>query len=219
VEYREFKRREQRMQITTLDELRKLLGSPHPLTESKIYSEINPTAKDFIETSPLVFVATSDADGQPTVSPKGDHAGFVKVIDQHTLLIPERPGNKLLHGLSNIIENGKIGLIFLAPGTEESLRVNGSCEIFHDEQQCQEFTANGKPALLVMKVTVEQCFFHCSKAFKRSKAWQPDTWPSQHKVSFGEQIANQKVGKGKLAAKVLAKVVDAAVDVDSKKNL
>lgn len=207
------------MRITTQEQLRERLGNPHPLTESKIYSEINATAEEFIARCPLLFIASASAAGQPTVSPKGDHAGFVRVLDSKTLLIPERPGNKLLHGLRNIIETGGIGLIFLAPGTEESLRINGRCELFHDEALCAEFAANGKPALLMMKVTVEQCFFHCSKAFKRSKAWDPDSWPEQQKISFGEQIANQKVGKGKLAAKLLAKVVDRAVDSDEKNNL
>lgn len=207
------------MKITTKEELRELLGTPHPLTESKIYSEINSAAQSFIENSSLVFMATSSGAGQPTVSPKGDAAGFVRVLDDNTLLIPERPGNKLLHGLSNIVETGKIGLIFLSPGTEETLRVNGSCELFHDEELCKEFTANGKPALLMLKVTVEQCFFHCSKAFKRSKAWQPDSWLEQEKVSFGEQIASQKLGKGKLAAKALAKIIDHSVGVDERKNL
>ena len=207
------------MKIDTVESLRDLLGSPHLLTESKIYDHINPTAEAFIEKCTLAFVSTVGAQGQATVSPKGDDAGFVNVVDDKTLLIPERPGNKLLHGLGNIIETGSIGLILLIPGTEETLRVNGRCELFHDNELCQQFTANGKPALLIMKITVEQCFFHCGKAFKRSKAWQPAAWQEKRKVSFGEQIANQKVGKGKLAARALAKVVDAAVDVDSKKNL
>jgi len=204
--------------ITEISELRERLGSPHPLTESKIYSELNQAAMDFVRQTSLIFLATADTQGRPTVSPKGDAPGFVQIVNERTLLIPERPGNKLLHGLSNILENGQIGLIFVMPGTEETLRVNGRCTLFHDDDACAAMTANGKPALLLLKVSVEQCFFHCGKAFKRSHSWEPEKWPARQKISFGKQIANQKTGDN-LAGKVLAAAVDRAVKSDYKKNL
>lgn len=204
--------------IDSMDVLRSKLGEPHSLTQQKIASQLFADAQAFIRQSPLVFMSTRDAEGGTTVSPKGDAPGFVRVIDEHTLLIPERPGNKLLHGLSNILETGSIGLLFTIPGTEETLRVNGSAALYEDEDQCKAMEANGKPALLLIKVEVEQCFFHCAKAFKRSKAWQPDTWPEPMKIKFGQQIA-RNAAKNKLGRAAIAVAVDAAVKADYKHNL
>lgn len=206
-------------QISDLTRLREIVGKPHPLTVSKIYKQLDETAVEFIAKASLLFIATGSQDGAMTVSPKGDAPGFVHVVDEQTLRIPERPGNKLLHGLSNILETGRVGLVFLIPGTEETLRINGRCALYEDTAQCEAMAANGKAALLFLEVTVEQCFFHCAKAFKRSKAWQPEQWQSPVKVSFGKQIAEAKLGKGKLASKALAAVVDQAVKSDYKKNL
>ena len=204
--------------IDSIDALRKIMGEPVPLTQSKISDELFQEAKDFIALAPLIFMATANNEGQTTVSPKGDQPGFVSIEDDKTLLIPERPGNKLLHGMSNIIENGHIGLIFLVPGTEETLRVNGRCALYRDADLCEKMAANGKPALLLLKVEIEQCFFHCAKAFKRSHAWQPEQWSEPLKISFGKQIA-KNAAKGKVARKAIEKVVDQAVKADYKMNL
>ncbi|MDX1496250.1 MAG: pyridoxamine 5'-phosphate oxidase family protein [Salinisphaeraceae bacterium] len=204
--------------IDSIDSLRKIIGEPHSLTQSKITDKLTKEAKDFIAMVPLIFMATANNQGQTTVSPKGDQPGFVRIEDDKTLLIPERTGNKLLHGMSNIIENGHIGLIFLAPGTEETLRVNGRCGLYRDTKLCKEMAANGKPALLILKVEIEQCFFHCAKAFKRSHAWQPEQWPDPIKISFGKQIAKH-AAKGKVARKAIEKVIDQAVKADYKINL
>lgn len=204
--------------IENKEELRALLGKPVPFTDQKIFPELDEFGIEFISTTPLVFLATSDANGRPTVSPKGDMPGFVKVLNANTLLIPERPGNKLMMGFENILNNGKIGLIFVQPGIEETLRVNGSAELVLDEVQQDLLSANGRPALLLIKVTVEQVFFHCAKAFKRSKAWKPDEWAQGTKVSFGAQMAKKKLGKG-LAAKAAQKLIDREVEKDYRDNL
>ncbi len=204
--------------IETLESLREVMGEPIPLTKSKIENQLFQDAKDFIAMAPLVFMATANCEGKTTVSPKGDLPGFVGIQDDKTLLIPERPGNKLLHGLGNIIENGHIGLIFLVPGTEETLRVNGRCAIYRDAELSEKMAANGKPALLILKVEVEQCFFHCAKAFKRSHSWQPDQWPERIKISFGKQIA-KNAASGKIARKAIEKIVDQAVMADYNMNL
>lgn len=204
--------------IDQVETLRQLLGKPHPMTEKKIYDHVFPAAREFLELSPLVFMATSGASGLPTVSPKGDAAGFVKLVDDRTLLIPERPGNKLLHGLTNIIESGTVGLLFIVPGTEETLRINGDCGLYTDKQICEELSANGRPALLLMRVDIRQCFFHCAKAFRRNGVWKPETWPAPVKVSFGKQIAGN-TGLGGVAEVALSRVVDQAVKTDMKKNL
>lgn len=204
--------------IDNLETLRDIMGNPHALTQKKIYSELFPDAEAFISQAPLCLMASSDASGQPTVSPKGDAPGFVRIQDSKTLLIPERPGNKLLHGLSNIIENGRIGLLFIVPGTEETLRVNGRCGIYRDADLAKQMSANGKSALLILKVEIEECFFHCAKAFKRSHTWQPDEWAEPMKISFGKQIAG-KAANNKLAQKAVEKVVDQAVKADYKFGL
>lgn len=204
--------------IEQVEALRKLLGKPNPMTEKKIYDHVFPAAQEFLALSPLVLMATSGASGLPTVSPKGDAAGFVQLVDERTLLIPERPGNKLFHGLSNIIETGKIGLLFIVPGTEETLRINGACGLYVDKEKCAEMSSNGKPALLLMRVEVQQCFFHCAKAFRRNGVWKPETWPDPVKVSFGKQIAGNTKLSG-VAEAALTRAVDQAVKVDAKKNL
>lgn len=210
--------------IDTEEQLRALLGKPHPLTESKISDELNDTAEMFLSKASLVFIATTGADGGTTVSPKGDAPGFVEVVDSKTLHIPERPGNKLMHSLGNIVETGQIGLIALIPGTEETLRVNGRCRLLNDEGLNKKYGARGKPAQLVIEVAVEQVFLHCAKAFKRSKAWQPDEWLEKQDISFGKEIARGKLGESnslvkKAASKTLAGLVDKAVKDDYKNNL
>lgn len=204
--------------ISNVEQLRKHMGEPHKLTTQKIYSQLFADATCFIQKSPLLFMATSNAQGKVTVSPKGDAAGFVRVADGNTLLIPERPGNKLLHGLDNILQSGEIGLIFVLPGTEETLRVNGSASLFTDEDVCAELAANGKSAQLIIQVSVRECFFHCAKAFKRSQSWQPDSWPEKQKISFGKQIAANATGNT-ISAKAVSLAVDQAVKIDYKINL
>ena len=205
-------------QIKTLDQLRDRLGHPHTLTQQKIYDHLFEEAVDFIGRAPLAFIATVSADGSPTVSPKGDGPGFVRVDDDKTLLIPERPGNKLAHGLTNILETGKIGLIFLIPGMEETLRVNGTCVLDDDAALCAEMAARGQDAILVMRVRVEECFFHCAKAFKRSQTWVPDSWGEPFRIEFGDIIA-RNAGGNKLKQKAVEIAVNQSVKLDYKKNL
>jgi len=204
--------------ITSQDALRARMGEPMELTQAKIYDGLFDEARAFIARSPLIFVATTSKDGVPTVSPKGDAPGFVAVSDDHTLLIPERPGNRLCHGLTNVIETGTIGLIFLIPGQEETLRVTGRAVIKDDADLCEQFSARGKPALLVQHVSVETCFFHCAKAFKRSQTWMPDSWAEPMRISFGDIIARNS-GKSKLTRAALKTGIDVAVKQDYKSNL
>ncbi|WP_372798437.1 MSMEG_1061 family FMN-dependent PPOX-type flavoprotein [Litorivivens sp.] len=198
--------------------LRELLGQPHDLVKQKISEALTEEALDFIGKSPLLFLATTGIGGNVTVSPKGDADGFVRVVDNRTLIIPERPGNKLLHGLINILETGSIGLLFIVPGTEETLRVNGKARLYQDEDLCKEMAANGKSALLLIQVEVTECFFHCAKAFKRSKAWQSESWRDPLKINFGKQIA-RNAAHGRVGRAAIAMAVDAAVKADYKKNL
>ena len=175
--------------IESAEALRTLLGSPSDLVRRKIHSQLNARAVDFIGKSPMLMLSTADAQGNATVSPKGDPAGFVHVEDEHTLLIPERKGNKLIFSLTNILANPAIGLVFMVPGTCETLRIQGHAELLDDAALCEKVYARGAKALLVIRVRVTECYFHCAKAFLRSDLWNPDTWPEKITISFGEEIA------------------------------
>jgi uncharacterized protein len=175
--------------ISSTEQLRQIIGAPNELVPLKIHRALNGRAREFIGKSPMLLLATVDEHDLPTVSPKGDLPGFVHVEDDGTLLIPERKGNKLVFSLSNILANPRIGLIFLLPGTCETLRVQGMAELNDDAALCALMSARGNPALLVMKVTVTECYFHCAKAFLRSRLWEPESWAEPMKISFGQEIA------------------------------
>ena len=177
--------------IDSMQRLRELIGTPNELVRLKIHSSLNETARLFIERSPMLLLATSGEDGRPQVSPKGDAAGFVRVPDDHTLLIPERKGNKLAFTLENILNNPKVALIFLVPGTCETLRIEGRAALDDDAALCQQLSARGSPALLVTRVKVNAVYFHCAKAFLRAELWLPETWREAIAVSFGKEIAQR----------------------------
>ena len=175
--------------IESVQRLRELIGTPNELVHQKIHTQLNSLARDFIARAPMLFLATGGDNGQAQVSPKGDLPGFVHVLDDHTIVIPERKGNKLAFSLENILDKPKVGLIFLVPGTCETLRIEGRAQLDDDPGLCQQLSARGLPALLVMRVAVDAVYFHCAKAFLRAELWQPQTWTEKIKVSFGREIA------------------------------
>ena len=160
------------------------------------------------------MLATADADGNQDASPKGDGPGFVAVEDERTIVIPERKGNRLMFSLRNILANPRVGIIFLVPGTDETFRVNGSAELTDEPDLLVRLSARGAPALLAIRVTVQECFFHCAKAFIRSQLWKPESWSERRKISFGK-LLSAKVGGGD----DLAQQIDKAIDQDYKDNL
>ncbi|WP_019612750.1 MSMEG_1061 family FMN-dependent PPOX-type flavoprotein [Psychromonas ossibalaenae] len=176
-------------QIQSRKILREMIGKPNPVAAKKIYDHLNPRMKNFISQSPLVMLSTIDDQGFPTISPKGDKPGFVKVTQDNKLFIPELRGNKLAFSLTNILEHNKVALIFILPGTTETLRVHGTCRLLSGELICKQMASLSHSALLVMEVTVNNAYFHCGKALLRSQAWQSDTWPEVMKISFGREIA------------------------------
>jgi uncharacterized protein len=201
--------------IDSVEKLRAVVPEPRSGIELKIYDEIVPEAADFIARSPFIVLSTADAGGRLDASPKGDDPGFVLIEDERTLVIPDRPGNKLAYGLTNMVENPHVGIIFLIPGTTETLRVNGSAEIRSDPELLERLAARGKPAVIAIRVAVEECFFHCSKAFLRSRLWKPDTWPERQRISFGEMIAHRIDAEDP----ALAAAIDASVEEDYRSNL
>lgn len=200
--------------ITTVEQLRARIGTPSPLVDSKFFTTLEPVMIDFIRRSPFFLFGTVDALGRPDLSPKGDGPGFVAVDDDGTLLIPERKGNKLTFGLRNLLDHPKVGLIFLVPGTEETLRVNGTAVITTEPPVLERLAARGEPALLAVRVTVERCFFHCAKAFKRSRLWDTATWPAATRISFARMVAPRLGWNDAVVAEV-----DRAVEEDYRTNL
>lgn len=164
--------------ITSEEELRALLGYPSETVSNKAIAYIDEHCKNFISQSPFLIIGTSDQNGKCDTSPRGDGPGFVFIKDEKHLVIPERPGNRRMDSLRNIVANPYVGLIFIIPGLEETLRINGKAQIIQDEDILEKMTAFGKTPLLGIAVTVEECYIHCAKAFKRSKLWQHETWPS-----------------------------------------
>lgn len=175
--------------IDSIEALRAIIGESSPAVQMKVNDRVDEFARGYIARSPFLVLSTSDRGGRQDVSPKGDTPGFVAVQDEHTLLIPDRKGNKLIYGLQNILENPQVGVLFMIPGTNETLRINGSASLTNDPAVCTRLTARGQAAHLAIRVTVEECFFHCAKAFLRSELWKPASWPANVRVSFGKMLA------------------------------
>jgi len=191
-----------RHRITTLAQLRERMGEPNPATRLKVFDALDAQMTDFIARSPFCMLATADAEGHQEVSPKGDGPGFAWVESEHSLVLPDRKGNKLCFGLSNILANPQVGLIFLVPGTDETLRVNGTAELDTDPVLLERLSARGQPALLGIRVRVERCFFPCARAFLRARLWSPETWSERVRVSFGRQLAPRLGGDAALAERI-----------------
>jgi PPOX class probable FMN-dependent enzyme len=193
-------------QLKSLDDLRRVIAEPRPATRSKILDALDEQSIEFLKRCPFALVGTVSADGTLEVSPKGDEPGFIRVEDPQTLLIPERIGNNLAFGLTNMITNGKIGMICLLPATGETLRISGTAEIYDDADLVASLSSLGKPALLATRVRIQHCYFHCARSIVRAKLWDPKAWPAPGRVSFGKIIA-PRVGAGDdVAAQIDASV-------------
>ena len=175
--------------IAAEDALRSLLGEPSALVQSKIADCLNDLTRQFIERSPFLCLATSAADGTCDVSPKGDPAGFVRILDDRTLLLPDRPGNRLADSLRNVLENPHVALLFVIPGVTDTFRVNGRAEIVTDPELLELCAVEGKVPKLAMRIEIEQAYTHCSKAFLRSKLWDPERFVDRSELpSPGELL-------------------------------
>ena len=157
--------------IQTEAELRALIGAPAALTCAKISPQLNALTRQFIERSPFIGIATSDATGNCDLSPRGDPAGFVRILDERTLLIPERPGNRIADSLCNLLANPRIGLLFFIPGVTETFRVNGRATLTVDAALLAASAVDGKPPLLGILVDIDEAYTQCSKALLRSRLW------------------------------------------------
>ena len=156
------------------NELRGLLGDPLPLVQAKIADRLNHLTRQFVEKSPFVCVATARPDGGLDVSPRGDPNGFVRILDERTLLIPDRPGNKLADTLTNVLHDPRIALLFLIPGVNDTFRVNGTATLTTDEELLAPSEVEGKAPTLGIVVSIDEAYTQCPKALLRSDLWNAE---------------------------------------------
>ena len=195
--------------LSTADQLEAVIGRPSRPVTAKVVGALDGICRDFIARSPFVVVASHDAAGRVDVSPKGDPPGFVKVLDDRTLAIPERPGNKRADTFRNVLENPRVGLVFIVPGKGETLRVSGTARIVRDAWLREAMTEAGRIPELALVVEVEEAFVHCTKCMVRSKLWHPETWNPDGLASIGEAM----VAHGHLHVPVARMVAIAEHDV------
>src|SRR6201996_6690640 len=160
--------------ITDEAQLREIIGEPTELVVTKIADRLNGLTQQFIERSPFVCVGTASPDGGLDVSPRGDPAGFVRILDERTLLIPDRPGNRIADTLTNLLEDDRIALLFLIPGVGDTFRVNGRAAIIDDLELLEPTAVEGKVPSLGIRVAIEEAYTQCSKALIRSDLWNPE---------------------------------------------
>ena len=174
--------------IDTETELREIIGRPTELVLAKQSDRLNSLTQQFVERSPFVCIATSSAGGGLDISPRGDPAGFVRVLDEHTLLIPDRPGNRIADTLSNLLSDPRIALLFLIPGVGDTFRVNGVAEIVEDPELLAPSAVQGKVPRLGIRVTVQEAYTQCSKALIRSDLWNPERHISRSELPSSGEI-------------------------------
>lgn len=200
--------------IATHEELRAHYGRTHELAVKKELKALDGHSRSFIARSPFVLIGSRDNDGNADVTPKGDQPGFVAVLDDTTLAIPDRPGNNRLDTWENVIVNPAVGLLFLIPGMNETLRINGTARITADEGLRARLAVDGKPPITVLIVSVKACYMHCAKAFMRSRLWKPESWPERGSMpTLGEILHDQ------LALAEAAATLDANLDEAYRKTL
>lgn len=189
--------------VREVSELREVYEQPGEHARRKQVDHINDVARRLIACSPLVFVASTGADGRCDVSPRGGPAGLVSVLDEHTLAIPDATGNKRLDSLHNIVETGRVGLIFVIPGRDTTLRINGRACVSTDPELLRQLTAVGKPPRSAIVVRAEEVYGHCPKAFLRSSAWKPAGWLPADAAPSSAQVTLSHLGDPALTVELI----------------
>jgi PPOX class probable FMN-dependent enzyme len=190
--------------VGSVQQLREIYAPPAERAVRKQQDRLDDHCRRFIALSPFVLVATSSSSGACDVSPKGGPPGFVRVLDDHRLLIPDATGNRRLDGMQNIVENPEAGLLFLIPGMGETLRVNGGATITRDPALLVELETGGRPAAVALVVSVREAYVHCAKALIRSKLWESGTWPEPGELPSAAEILNDHIGIADLAKSAAA---------------
>ena len=184
------------MAVDTLDDLREVYAPPADRASLKVLDRLDVHCRNFIALSPFYVIASARADGRADASPRGDPTGsLAHVLDEKTLLLPDRPGNRQVDTLMNLVERPYVGLVFFVPGLNETLRINGRAEISTNPELLEPLAIKGKPPLSVLKVTVEEAFLHCAKALIRSRLWEPDARVERSQFpTYGKVLADQIAG-------------------------
>lgn len=186
--------------VTDAAMLKQIIGEPTPQIANKEMQEIDVYFRRFLELCPFLCLSTADADGNQDVSPRGDPPGFVRMLDARTILIPDRKGNRRVDSMKNILENPKVGLVLFVPGVEEVVRINGTASITDDPALLADSAVNGNAPELGIRIAIDDIFFHCAKAIKRSKLWDPDTPIDRCEFpSFGQIVRDQRNLSGDVA--------------------
>ncbi len=201
------------MTITSESELRMVYGEPSERSQQKVLDRLDRHCRRFIALSPFCVLSTAGADGRAEVSPRGDVPGFVAVADERTLLIPDRPGNNRTDSLRNVVAQPHVGLLFLVPGMNETLRVSGTAEIVTDADVLEPLSMKGRPPVSVLRVTVERAFLHCAKALIRARLWDPAAQVERSNLpTYGQMLADQIQGADAVS-------IDAALDEAARNRL
>lgn len=199
--------------FSTEDALRAAMGHPMDLAVRKALPRLDKYCRAFIERAPFMCLGTANAAGMTDVSPRGDLPGFVLMLDDNTLFIPERPGNARYDSLLNIIANPQVGLLFFVPGYEDMLRVNGRAELIHEPALMARCAVNGKEPKIGIRVTVEEAYLHCAKALKRSKLWDATIQRDRAELpSLGKMILEQTAEAGALPDAEVVRTVDEFIE-------
>ncbi|UYV36894.1 pyridoxamine 5'-phosphate oxidase family protein [Rhodobacteraceae bacterium D3-12] len=188
--------------IETIEELRQIYGEPGERAVKKQLNYIDAHSARFLSLSPFALIASQDLDGNGDVTPKGDAPGFVRMLDKHTLALPDRPGNNRLDSWQNLLANPAVGMLFMIPGMDETLRINGTAKLTADPELCEELGMNGRPARAVMVVKVHEVYMHCAKAFIRSKLWHPTSWPDRGEMPTLGEILHDQVASHEAAESI-----------------
>ena len=201
------------MVIANNSELRTAYREPNERAQQKVLDRLDDHCKDFIAISPLCIISSLGADGLQDTSPRGDPPGFVATLDDKTLLIPDRPGNNQVDSLQNILVNPQVGLLFLVPGMNETLRVSGRAEIVTDKALLEPLSVKGRGPLSGLRVTVEEAFLHCGRALIRSRVWDQEAQIDRSCFpTYGQVLADQIKGAD-------AEVIDASEDEANRQRL
>ena len=200
--------------VTSEEQFRAVMGNPMPPVVKKEISYLDANCRRFIAKCSFVLISSCDGEGRMDISPKGDPAGFVQVLDDSTLAIPDRPGNRRADTFKNILQNDRVGLFFLIPGKQETLRVSGRAIIVRDLSLREQMAISSKIPDFAIVVTVDQAFFHCPKCVIRSHLWSPETWPDKTGLP---SLAEAVVAAGKLDISV--EQVQEMIEHDAKTRL
>lgn len=200
--------------IKTEAQFREIMGHPNERVSSKVLNHLDQNCQTYIQKTPFIILSTANKQGHQDTSPKGDPAGFIKILNQNTLAIPERLGNRKADSFSNILENPNVGLLFIIPGKKETLRASGTAIIVRDENIRQELNHKNKLPDFAIIITIKEAYFHCAKCMTRSNLWQPEHWPTQENLPT---LGKTMVDAGKL--KLSAQEMDELIEKDYKNRL